>query len=477
VPSFAKIKSIKRIKKDIFYDLEVRKNHNYFANGILNHNSGKDWIVAIFFCRQVYKLLCLANPQKEYGLPKGEPIEFLNVAVSAEQANSVFFFKLQNMIKEAGDKVFRQFGFNPNKDILSNKIVFPKSIFLHSGHSEQASLEGKNLFAAVMDEAAEFKTEQELRGKGHRAKKSAPAIHKFLSSSIRSRFPKVGKLLIISYPRFKNDFMMQRYELTKNSEDTFRSKGATWEINPLRTQEDFAKDYREAPEQARGMYECVPPHTQEPFIREQEKIDKIIDTTIRPPHDIWGSYYPEFRGKPFIYTIGVDLSLTGDRTGFALAHKEPRIVDGKTVDMHILDLLKTWEALPGKEIDLSQIKQEILFLRSRGFNIAQVYFDQFQSASLRQDLTKLGFNVDILSIETKLDIWNSVKALIYKFELKTYKSEKSFLLIEELKGLSLLNGKKVDHLDDTTKDLSDAVVRAVHGLVTSAGTEFVFKPM
>jgi len=126
--------------------------------------------------------------------------------------------------------------------------------------------------------------------------------------------------------------------------------------------------------------------------------------------------------------------------------------------MHILDLLKTWEALPGKEIDLSQIKQEILFLRSRGFNIAQVYFDQFQSASLRQDLTKLGFNVDILSIETKLDIWNSVKALIYKFELKTYKSEKSFLLIEELKGLSLLNGKKVDHLDDTTKDLSDAVV-------------------
>ena len=53
----------------------------------------------------------------------------------------------------------------------------------------------------------------------------------------------------------------------------------------------------------------------------------------------------------------------------------------------------------------------------------------------------------------------------------------SYLLIEELKGLSLLNGKKVDHTDATTKDLADAVVRSIHGLVKTQGAEFVFQPM
>jgi len=438
--------------------------------------SGKDWITSIFFCRRVYKLLCLANPQKFYGMPAGEPMEFLNVAVSAEQANSVFFFKLTNMIKEAGPLAFKQFGFDKNKDILSNKIIFPKSIILHSGHSEQASLEGKNLFAAVMDEAAEFKTEAELRGKGHRAKKSAPAIYRFLASSIRSRFPTVGKLIIISYPRFANDFILQRYEIGKNAPDTLTSFGTTWEINPLRKRDDFNKDYRENPEQARSQYECVPPMAKEPFIRESEKVDFIIDNMIKSPYDLWGTYYPEFRGKPYSYAVGVDLALTGDRVGFALTHKEQRILNDTRKDIVVLDLLKTWEAEPGKEIDLDLITKEILFLRSRGFNIIQIFFDQFQSAHIIQQLRKLGFAVDRLSIETKLDIWNSVKTLIYNYELKTYKSEASYLLIEELKGLSLFNGKKVDHTDTTTKDLSDAVVRAIHGLVQTGGSEFVFKP-
>jgi len=469
----SKIKSIKKIKRDKFYDLEVKKNHNYFANNILNHNSGKDWCTSIFYARRVYKLLCLEDPITHYGMPSGEPIDFLNVAASAGQAKDVFFSKFVNLIEKAGPLAFRQFGFNPNKDIKDTKVKFPKNINVYSGHSERASLEGKNLYAAVMDEAAEFKTETELRGKGHRAQMSAKAIYDFLSSSIRSRFPDTGKLILISYPRFKNDFILERYEKGKNDPNTFVSFGSTYEVNPLRKKEDFAKDYRDNPEQAKSMYECLPPSSDEPFIREQDKISKIVDFTIRPPHDIWGQYFPEFRGKPYKYSIGLDLALTGDRVGFAMCHQE--VKNGKKYIF--IDLLKTWEAEQGKEIDLDSIRQEIMFLRTRGFDLSGVYPDQFQSAHLCQQLQKEGIQVEKISIESKLEHWNSLKALIYNEELKVYNSENTDLLIEELQCLSLLNGKKVDHTATSTKDLSDALVRSIYGLIVKSNSdEFIWKP-
>jgi len=470
---YKKIKSIKFYKEDNIYDVEVPKNHNYLSDGFIDHNSGKDWITSIFFSRRGYKLLCKKNPQAFFGLPEGEPIDFLNVAVSADQAKDVFFNKLINMVKLAGPKAFKQFGFSPEKDILDSKIIFPKNIRLFSGHSEMDSMEGKNLYAAVMDEAAAFKTEQELRGKGPRAKRSATAIYKFLSSSIRSRFPQVGKLILISYPRFKKDFILQRYEAGKKDPQTYTSFGATWEINPLRKREDFAKDYRDNPEQAKSMYECLPPEAEDPFIRQQEYIDKIIDYSMRRPRDIWGSYFPDFRGKPYEYSIGIDLSLTSDRTGFAMCHKE--IVNGK--ERVIYDLLKKWEAEQGKEIDLEEVKQEVLFLRSRGFNITSVYLDQYQSAHIKQQLISQGFDVNILSIESKIEYWNSLKTLIYNEEIKTCDSEDAHLLVNELKGLSLLNGMKVDHKGDTTKDLSDAVVRALYGITQKVKSETMWRPM
>lgn len=440
---------------------------------VFGKGSGKDWITSIFFSRRVYKLLCMNNPGKKFNLPEGEPIDFLNVAISADQAKDVFFNKLINMIKLAGPKAFKDFGFNVKNDIKDARILFPKNIRLFSGHSEQESMEGKNLYAAVMDEAAAFKTEQELRGKGQRAKRSATAIYKFLSSSIRSRFPKVGKLILISYPRFKDDFILQRYEAGKKDFQTYVDFGATWEINPLRRREDFDKDYRDNPEQAKSMFECIPPNAEDPFLRQSEMVDKIIDYSMRRPRDLWGNYFPDFRGKPYNYSIGIDLSLTSDRTGFAMSHQE--IINGK--NRIVFDLLKTWEAESGKEIDLDEVKQEIIFLRSRGFNITSILVDQYQSALMRQQLTTMGFKVDVLSIESKIEYWNSLKTLIYNEDLKTCDSEEAQLLIEELKALSLINGIKVDHKGNSTKDLSDAVVRSLYGLTQKVTAETIWRPM
>lgn len=458
---FKKIKSIKSTKIAEVFTLEAVKNHNYISNDIIHHNSGKDFISGIVFLLTIHRLLCLGDCRKYLGgIAPGDDITLLNVALNAKQAQGVFFSKLVGLLEHAGPKAFKKYGFNPKTDILNGIVKFPQNLQIVSGHSEEQSQEGYNILCGTMDEASAFKTDNELRNVGGRNKHSASGIYNVLRTSINTRFPHVGKLFVISYPRFKNDFTIQKYNEAENLSNVYRSFGSTWEINTSKKQEDFSKDYKRNPEQSRQFYECIPPDTSDPFIHDRAKIELMYsDHNIRCPVDPFGNYLPEFRGKPFQYTIGIDLSVSSDRLGFAMSHKE-RLDNGK--EKYITDYLRTWKALPGKEIDLEQVYDEVIFLRTRGFQISKIFFDQFQSVSLRQRLQKQGFNVDILSIETKIEIWNFFKQLLYAEEWKTYYDP---LLLSEVRGLTLLNGNRVDHAGSmSTKDLTDAVVRSLWAL-------------
>ena len=96
---FEKIKSIKSIGIKKYYDLEVPIYHNYVAQGIVHHNSGKDWTSSRLMCYALYWLLCLKNPQKYFALqdPKA-PIEMVNVSFDEDQALYVYFKELKKEI-------------------------------------------------------------------------------------------------------------------------------------------------------------------------------------------------------------------------------------------------------------------------------------------------------------------------------------------------------------------------------------------
>jgi hypothetical protein len=61
--------------------------------------SGKDTISQVGLLRICYLLQCLRNPQAYYGLGLNSEIHLLNTAVSAGQANSVFFQPLKTLIE------------------------------------------------------------------------------------------------------------------------------------------------------------------------------------------------------------------------------------------------------------------------------------------------------------------------------------------------------------------------------------------
>ena len=172
--------------------------------------------------------------------------------------------------------------------------------------------------------------------------------------------------------------------------------------------------------------------------------------------------YPWFKGKPGVqYYSHIDLSLVNDCTGVAVVHKEGDII--------IADLLMKIKAPKGKEIDLAEIRNIILELRSRKFDIAKCTYDQFQSASSIQELTKMGINSERLSVDKDLGPYETLKEQMYTGKFKMYHNPD---LMQELCRLELVEGKKVDHpaTVGSGKDVSDALAGAVFNCVSNEST-------
>jgi len=234
----------------------------------LGKGSGKDFVSTVACAYIVYKLLCLKDPAKYYGKPSGDAIDIINVAVNAQQAKNVFFKGFKTKIEKSpwfAGKFYAK----------ADSVEFNKSITVYSGHSERESHEGLNLLLAVLDEISGFASEV---GTGNEQGKTAENIYKAFRGSVDSRFPDLGKVVLLSFPRYPGDYISEKYDdviLEKEiierthkfvlnpdlpdddpnnsleiswDEDhitsykypgVFALKRPTWEVNPTRKIDDF----------------------------------------------------------------------------------------------------------------------------------------------------------------------------------------------------------------------------------------------
>ena len=168
----------------------------------LGKGSGKDYTSTIACAYIVYLLLCLKDPARYYGKPPGDAIDIINVAVNAVQAQQVFFKGFKTKIEKSpwfAGKFYAK----------AESIEFDKSITVYSGHSERESHEGLNLILALLDEISGFA--QEI-GTGNDQGKTADNIYKAFRASVDSRFPDLGKVALLSFPRYPGDFISSRYD-------------------------------------------------------------------------------------------------------------------------------------------------------------------------------------------------------------------------------------------------------------------------
>jgi hypothetical protein len=479
-------------------DKGAKYYNKYTKNEIilqLGKGSGKDFTSTVACSYIVYKLLCLKDPARYFGKPSGDAIDIINVAINAQQAKNVFFKGFKNKIENSPWFAGKYYS-------KAESIEFNKSITVYSGHSERESHEGLNLILAVLDEISGFA--QEI-GTGNDQGKTADNIYKAFRASVDSRFPDLGKVALLSFPRFPGDFISQRYDaviadkevITKThkfimnpdlpedtegnsfeiswEEDTilnykfpgmFAVKRPTWVVNPTRKVDDFKLAFYTDVGDAMQRFACVPSFSSDAFFKQQEKIRSAM--TLRNPLDQFRRFDETFKPDPEkIYYVHADLAQKHDKCAVSIAHVEKWVSVQvmkdyeQVVPVVIVDAVAWWEPKKEGPVNLSEVKQWIQNLRRLGFNLGMVSFDRWQSFDIQNELKSVGIKTETVSVAKKH--YEDMAMLLYEDRLAMPAID---LLFEELTELKIMRGNRVDHPRKSSKDLADAVCGSVFGAIS-----------
>jgi hypothetical protein len=461
----------------------------------LGKGSGKDFISTVACAYVVYKLLCLKDPAIYYGKPAGDAIDIINVAVNAQQAKNVFFKGFKTKIEKSP-------WFAGKYNAKADSIEFDKAITVYSGHSERESHEGLNLLMAVLDEISGFATEV---GTGNEQGKTADNIYKAFRGTVDSRFPDLGKVVLLSFPRYQGDFISQRYESVIADKETIERKHTfimnedlphddpgnqfeiswdedtivsykiprvyafkrpTWEVNPTRKIEDFKLAFYTDLGDAMMRFACMPTYASDAFFKQKEKLEKCMNT--RNPLDQFRRFDETFKpDENKIYYIHADLAQKHDKCAVAIAHVDKWVNIQVIKDYEqvapivVVDAVAWWEPRAEGPVNLSEVKQWIMNLRRQGFNLGMVSFDRWQSFDIQNELQAVGIRTETVSVAKKH--YEDLAMMIYEERVSIPMIP---ILLEEMSELKIMKGNRVDHPRKKSKDLADAVCGAVFGAIS-----------
>ena len=461
----------------------------------LGKGSGKDFTSTVACSYIVYKLLCLKDPAKYFGKPSGDAIDLINVAINAQQAKNVFF-------KGFKSKIERSPWFVGKYNAKADSVEFDKSITVYSGHSERESHEGLNLLLAVLDEISGFASEI---GTGNDQGKTADNIYRAFRASVDSRFPDLGKVVLLSFPRYPGDFISERYDaviaekesiekthrfiinpiLPEDDPDNyfdiswdedqilsykypgvFALKKPTWEVNPTRKIDDFMIAFMTDLGDAMMRFACVPTFASDAFFKQADKVRACM--TLRNPVDNFRRFDESFKPDPDkVYYVHADLAQKHDKCAVAIAHVD-RWVNIQVINNYeqvapivVVDAVAWWEPKIEGPVNLSEVKMWIQNLRRLGFNIGMVSFDRWQSFDIQNELKQVGMRTDTVSVAKKH--YEDMAMLVYEERLAMPAIE---LLFDELTQLKIMKNNRVDHPRKKSKDLADAVCGAIFGAIS-----------
>jgi hypothetical protein len=482
----------------LFGESEGQRRFKQTCNEViaqLGKGSGKDYCSTIAVSYMVYLLLCLKDPATYYGKPPGDSIDILNIAINAQQANNVFF-------KGFKTRIDRSPWFVGKYEAKASEMKFNKAITVHSGHSEREAWEGYNVIAVILDEISGFATENTT---GHDQAKTADAIYDMYRGSVVSRFPDYGKVILLSFPRFKNDPIQKFYDSviaeketivqskvlkmdnelpdgTEGNEITveweedhivsykipkvYAIKRPTWEINPTKKIEDFKVEFYKNMPDALSRFACMPPEAVDAFFKSREKIEKAFNNTALAI-DEFGRLQPWFASDPDKeYFLHVDLAQKHDHCAVAMSHVN-KWVNVKVTDTYSqaapiveVDAVRYWTPTADKSVDFTEVKDYILGLRSAGFNIRVCTFDRWNSHDMMQQLKAYGINTETLSVAKKH--YDDMAMIVLEERLS---GPRIPLLIDELLQLKIMRDR-VDHPRKGSKDLADAVCGSIYNAIS-----------
>lgn len=493
-----------KLLKELFpTPLETRYNTLVLSGAI---GLGKSFVAVIAMLYLLYRMLCLKDPYKHYGLQPIDHITFSVMNITLDAAKGVAWSKLQELVQLS--PWFLAHG-TVSRSVINPEWQPGKNIELIFG-SQPRHVIGRAVFASFEDEIS-FQPNSDIE----KQKKKARELVSSIDARMSSRFMRGEKLptlhILASSKRTDQSFLETYIDMKRKNEskttkivdepqwvvrtdkdspnkfavavgnkfldsevlpldisdeelDLYRYKGFTILMVPMGYYEQFLDDIDIALTDIAGIStsnnmsyisgvrwaKCRKEGIQNPFTKE------ILEVGNGPEDKAqYADFFDMSQVDKSMITrplfIHLDMSISGDKTGIAgvwIKGKKPHeegIPDSKEL-FYKLAFSVSIKAPKGRQISFEKNRQFIYWLKEKGFNIKGVSFDTFNSVDLGQALQSKGFETSIISVDRVKERvclpYLTLKNAIYEERLEVYKTK---LLTEEVVGLVRDGNGKIDH--------------------------------
>lgn len=413
------IKNIKwEEEKQEVFDITVPNLHNFYANGFLNHNSGKSALVSMSLSYTNHKFLKVPNLQRTYNLIPTSPFTMPLVAMSQSKAQEnlynalASYFEQGNWFKEYTDFLKEQQD-KYNLEIFAIKETYTrwrhKNILVLPLGPDKRKLRGNTSIAGAIDELGWM-----LAGQEGGIKFDPDEIYASMNNSFMTAKEAYLKLLSqgysnvpapilfnISSPSSKKDKICRLYEESKYDRYMYGFHFATWEINPQlpfdgpamtsERNKDSRKFWRD--------FGAVPPNSASSFIPDIDLFKPLINKTKqnickinKVTHFIGGQEFtygklviPREETQKPNRVLAIDAGYKFNSFAFAVAHLETNIISKeKNVVYDALVEIIPADTAP---LDYTRIFSDVIVPMIKKLNIRLIAADRWQSIKLLSDVS------------------------------------------------------------------------------------------
>lgn len=500
-----------------YYGFELEGEDRLFLLGdfTVTHNTQ---LALYALSYQLYLLSCLVNPQNTFGLDSSSEVKMIFQSLRKSTAMDVDYSRFKHMIE--GSPYFRNE--YPHDTNLESKLVFPNRVIIEPLSGSETAAIGQNIIGGLIDEInfmAVIQNSKQASDGG--VYNQAIELYNSIARRRKTRFMSVGGrmaglLCVVSSKKVPEEFTDVKMKEALTNPRIFVYDKRVWDVKPdsftgetfkLFVGDNTRRPYlveegdRVAPDDYH-LVDHIPMEFRQEF--EDDLVKSVRDiaghtTLVTTPfftntekviaafgkskniskYDFVDFYeYPcelipsRIQNPQFPRYAHVDLALTQDSAGVSIGH----VPAFKNVEQTLIEGQKSWTMLPHfvadlvievrppkkGEIPFDKIRSLLITLRKMGLPIKWVSFDSFQSRDSMQILRREGFECGLLSVDTSMEPYITMKNAINdeRCDLPAHvKAQKEAIALE----VDYVK-QKVDHNALNSKDVTDSLAGMIHGL-------------
>lgn len=387
----------------------------------------------------VYASCLLGDEYREY-LQPGEPFYVFAVATNLEQSKE-FLRRVKTFVQRS--PILKKLVQRETTDSLelSNGCIF------RAVPATSRGVRGYAIPFLVFDEAAHF---QDTEGNA-----AGDSLYQALSPSTM-QFGSLGKILMLSSPWIQQGLFWETYKQGSSGEFPQLQvvQAATWEVNPIITEDSLAMERARDPELFRVEYGAEFTGNVAAFL-DGQLIDAAINYDRGPLLPL-----PKFKGK---YYLSLDPA-KGNRDQYTACITH---YDGARLVVDLFhQFAPSWSDGQKTQVAIAQVEDWILE-QHKAYGFAQAVLDQYNSAATIQRLSgRLKIRELTWTAPTKTEAFSKLRELANAGNLELYLHAKA---VQQLKNLTVkyranrtwdVSGGTGAAVDDYPSALAGAVLAA-----------------